>query len=128
MLVFAGAQEVNLHRPIILDGVTTSSTTAAFQISPLIAVDCWCHWIIISYHQKMQARTQMAQIDKEAKLSFEKTVGGLPKSIDGTIRWHHADTSIGPLSWLVGSGVVVVDPPRKGLDPSLVDALRSYIN
>lgn len=65
------------------------------------------------------------EINKEARLSFEKTVGRLPKSIDSTISWHHADTSIGPLSWLVGSDVVVVDPPRKGLDPSLVDALRT---
>lgn len=30
-----------------------------------------------------------------------------------------------PLSWLVGSDVLVVDPPRKGLDSSLVDALQS---
>lgn len=30
-----------------------------------------------------------------------------------------------PLSWIMGSDVVVVDPPRKGLDPSLVDALHN---
>lgn len=30
-----------------------------------------------------------------------------------------------PLSWLVGSEVVVVDPPRKGLDPSLISALQA---
>lgn len=30
-----------------------------------------------------------------------------------------------PLSWLVGSDVIVVDPPRKGLDASLIDALRT---
>ena len=30
-----------------------------------------------------------------------------------------------PLSWLVGSDVIVVDPPRKGLDTSLIDALRT---
>lgn len=30
-----------------------------------------------------------------------------------------------PHSWLVGSDVVVVDPPRKGLDRSLVDTLRT---
>ncbi|GJV35528.1 ribonuclease H-like domain-containing protein, partial [Tanacetum coccineum] len=29
-----------------------------------------------------------------------------------------------PLSWLVGSDVLVVDPPRKGLDPDLIGALR----
>ncbi|XP_034706383.1 uncharacterized protein LOC117930044 [Vitis riparia] len=180
-------QEVNLHRPIILDGVTTSSTTTAFQISPLIAVDCLRFYLSLVWAPKFRVpfcvpashRTQLRltnirftkvcpkwgrvadlctragviglslastrkcrsvkciEIDKEAKLSFEKTVGRLPKSIDGTIRWHHADTSIPiirvsfieleqrPLSWLVGSGVVVVEPPRKGLDPSLVDALRT---
>ncbi|GJS22514.1 uncharacterized RNA methyltransferase [Tanacetum coccineum] len=30
-----------------------------------------------------------------------------------------------PLSWLVGSDVLVVDPPRKGLDPALIGALRA---
>lgn len=29
-----------------------------------------------------------------------------------------------PLHWLVGTDVVIVDPPRKGLHPSLVDALQ----
>ncbi|XP_057983553.1 uncharacterized protein LOC131168266 [Malania oleifera] len=65
------------------------------------------------------------EINKESKLSFEKTVERLPKSIDSSISWHHADTSIEPLSWLVGSDVVVVDPPRKGMDPSLVSALQT---
>ncbi|KAL6325666.1 hypothetical protein AAG906_023511 [Vitis piasezkii] len=65
------------------------------------------------------------EINEEAKLSFEKTVGCLPMSIDSTISWHHADTPIGPLSWLLGSDVVVVDPPRNGLDPYLVDALQT---
>ncbi|KAF8378103.1 hypothetical protein HHK36_029439 [Tetracentron sinense] len=65
------------------------------------------------------------EINKESKLSFEKTVDRLPKSVDSRISWHHADTSIEPLSWLEGSDVVVVDPPRKGLDPSLVDVLRT---
>ncbi|KAA8530109.1 hypothetical protein F0562_004817 [Nyssa sinensis] len=63
------------------------------------------------------------EINKESKLSFEKTVERLPDSVDCSISWHHADTSIEPVSWLVGSDVVVVDPPRKGLDPSLVDTL-----
>lgn len=30
-----------------------------------------------------------------------------------------------PLSWVRGSDVVIVDPPRKGLDPSLLEALRN---
>lgn len=65
------------------------------------------------------------EINKESKLSFEKTVSRLPKSLDSCISWHNADTSIEPISWLVGSDVLVVDPPRKGLDKSLVDALQT---
>ncbi|CAJ1946635.1 unnamed protein product [Sphenostylis stenocarpa] len=30
-----------------------------------------------------------------------------------------------PFLWLVGSDVVVIDPPRKGLDASLIDALKN---
>ncbi|XP_071738686.1 uncharacterized protein [Rutidosis leptorrhynchoides] len=65
------------------------------------------------------------EINKESKFAFEKTIERLPSSIDSSISWHHADTSIEPLSWLVGSDVLVVDPPRKGLDPSLIGALRA---
>ncbi|CAI0457604.1 unnamed protein product [Linum tenue] len=65
------------------------------------------------------------EVNKESKLSFEKTVERLPKSLDGSISWHQADTSAEPLSWLMGSEVVIVDPPRKGLDASLVDALKT---
>ncbi|KAG4125222.1 hypothetical protein ERO13_D10G084400v2 [Gossypium hirsutum] len=65
------------------------------------------------------------EINKESKPSFEKTVDRLPKSIEGSISWHNADTSIDPLSWLVGSDVIVIDPPRKGLDTTLIDALRT---
>ncbi|XP_012070524.1 uncharacterized RNA methyltransferase pc1998 isoform X2 [Jatropha curcas] len=65
------------------------------------------------------------EVNKESKISFEKTVERLPNSVDSNISWHHADTSAEPLSWLMGSEVVVVDPPRKGLDSSVVDALRA---
>ncbi|GKC51336.1 uncharacterized RNA methyltransferase [Tanacetum coccineum] len=64
------------------------------------------------------------EINKESKLDFEKTIEWLPSSLDSSISWHHADTSLDPLSWLVGSDVLVVDPPRKGLDPALIGALR----
>ena len=30
-----------------------------------------------------------------------------------------------PFLWLLGSDVVVIDPPRKGLDASLIDALKN---
>ncbi|OMO92971.1 hypothetical protein COLO4_17186 [Corchorus olitorius] len=65
------------------------------------------------------------EINKESRPSFQKTINRLPNSIEGSISWHNADTSINPVSWLVGSDVIVVDPPRKGLDSSLVDALRT---
>ncbi|XP_027101935.2 uncharacterized protein [Coffea arabica] len=65
------------------------------------------------------------EVNRESKMSFGKTVERLPASLDCSISWHQADTSVEPLSWLVGSEVVVVDPPRKGLEPSLVDALRT---
>lgn len=65
------------------------------------------------------------EINKESKLSFEKTISRLPKSVDGCISWHNADSSIEPLSWLEGSEVLVVDPPRKGLDAPLLDALQT---
>ncbi|KAJ8646125.1 hypothetical protein MRB53_007873 [Persea americana] len=65
------------------------------------------------------------EINKESKLSFEKSIGRLPKSVDSSISWHHADASVEPLHWLEGSDVIVVDPPRKGLHPSLIHALRT---
>ncbi|KAJ7974787.1 RNA methyltransferase [Quillaja saponaria] len=65
------------------------------------------------------------RLTKIAKVSFEKTIERLPIPIEGSITWHHADASREPLSWLVGSDVVVIDPPRKGLDPSLIGLLRN---
>ncbi|EEF50919.1 conserved hypothetical protein [Ricinus communis] len=63
------------------------------------------------------------EVNKQSKISFEKAAERLPKSVDSSISWYQADTSVEPLSWLMGSEVVIVDPPRKGLDASLVDAL-----
>ncbi|KAM7277559.1 hypothetical protein ACFE04_004693 [Oxalis oulophora] len=65
------------------------------------------------------------EVNKESRPSFEKTVGRLPNHVDSSISWHHADASVEPLSWLFGSDVVIVDPPRKGLDASLLQALRT---
>ncbi|GFY87322.1 S-adenosyl-L-methionine-dependent methyltransferases superfamily protein [Actinidia rufa] len=75
--------------------------------------------------RKCRQSVKCVEINKESKPSFEKTAERLPNSVDSSISWHNADTSIEPLSWLVGSDVVVVDPPRKGLDPSLLNALRT---
>ncbi|KAI6671400.1 hypothetical protein NL676_006285 [Syzygium grande] len=65
------------------------------------------------------------EYNKESKLSFEKIVEPLPKYVDSSISWYQADTSVETTSWLVGSDVIVVDPPRKGLEASLVDALQT---
>ncbi|PKA54892.1 hypothetical protein AXF42_Ash000727 [Apostasia shenzhenica] len=64
------------------------------------------------------------EINRESKSSFEKTLSRLPKYVDCSIHWHSTDASSDPLHWLKGSDVVIVDPPRKGLDQSLLDALR----
>ncbi|KAF1883713.1 hypothetical protein Lal_00012630 [Lupinus albus] len=65
------------------------------------------------------------EINKESKASFEKTIDRLPATIDSSITWHNADASKDPFSWLVDSDVIVIDPPRKGLDVSLVEALHN---
>ncbi|XP_014491245.1 uncharacterized protein LOC106753894 [Vigna radiata var. radiata] len=65
------------------------------------------------------------EINKESKASFEKTIERLPSTVDSSITWHHADASKEPFLWLLGSDVVVIDPPRKGLDASLIDALKN---
>ncbi|XP_027349682.1 uncharacterized protein LOC113861210 isoform X3 [Abrus precatorius] len=65
------------------------------------------------------------EINKESKASFEKTIERLPATVESSITWHHADASKEPFLWLVGSDVVVIDPPRKGLDASLIDALKN---
>ncbi|CAO2818335.1 unnamed protein product [Amaranthus hypochondriacus] len=65
------------------------------------------------------------EINKESKYCFEKTISRLPNNIDSSMSWNHADASLEPLSWLIGFDVVVVDPPRKGLDESLLSALQT---
>ncbi|PPD73252.1 hypothetical protein GOBAR_DD29819 [Gossypium barbadense] len=82
-------------------------------------------WIPPVSAKQTHGSVKCIEINKESKPSFEKTVDRLPKSIEGSISWHNADTSIDPLSWLVGSDVIVIDPPRKGLDTTLIDALRT---
>ncbi|KAL6550208.1 hypothetical protein OROMI_020696 [Orobanche minor] len=64
------------------------------------------------------------EVNKEAKHSFEMTASRMPADMESSISWHQADTSKEPLSWLIGSDVVV-DTPRKGLDPPLLTALES---
>ncbi|XP_024387469.1 uncharacterized protein [Physcomitrium patens] len=64
------------------------------------------------------------EVNKEAKPVFERSLTRLPPSVNAEISWHCADVSVSPINWLEGSDVVIVDPPRKGLDLPVVEALR----
>lgn len=86
-----------------------------------------------------------------SKLSFEKSASRLPTNLGCTITWHNTDASAvciellfsvvvtfhiirihlepaswyqEPIHWLEGSSVAIVDPPRKGLHPSVINALQ----
>lgn len=65
------------------------------------------------------------EVNKEARTSFDLSLARLSSANKSRISWHCADVAVSPLNWLKGSDVVVVDPPRKGLDPSVIDALRT---
>ncbi|KAH8941042.1 hypothetical protein BDL97_14G017100 [Sphagnum fallax] len=65
------------------------------------------------------------EVNKEARLSFEQSLSRLPASVNSNISWHCADASVSPIKWLEGANVVIVDPPRKGLDPPVIEALRT---
>nr|CAB3479262.1 unnamed protein product [Digitaria exilis] len=64
------------------------------------------------------------EINKQSKMSFEKSASRLPTNLGCTITWHNTDASVEPVHWLEGSSVVIVDPPRKGLHPSVISALQ----
>lgn len=64
------------------------------------------------------------EINKQSKVSFETSASRLPANLGCTITWHNTDASVEPSHWLEGSSVVIVDPPRKGLHPSVISALQ----
>jgi hypothetical protein len=91
------------------------------------------------------------EINKQSKMSFENSTSRLPRNLGCTITWHNTDASVvcnqfiflhwlyilyssnslepaswhqEPVHWLAGSSVVVVDPPRKGLHPTVISALQ----
>lgn len=64
------------------------------------------------------------EVNKEARAVFERSLTRLPASVNSELSWHCADVSVSPINWLEGSDIVVVDPPRKGLDLSVLEALR----
>ncbi|KAG6548319.1 hypothetical protein Mapa_010185 [Marchantia paleacea] len=64
------------------------------------------------------------EVNKEAKDSFQLSLARVPDSVNCKISWHCADASVSPINWLEGADVVIVDPPRKGLDAPVIEALR----
>eukprot|EP00850_Spirogloea_muscicola_P004222 SM000018S03587 [mRNA] locus=s18:94827:100135:- [translate_table: standard] len=69
-------------------------------------------------------RVRCVEVNKLAQAPFELSLGRLPPSTSIDVSWHCADVAVAPMKWLEGAEVVVVDPPRKGLDAAVVDALR----
>ncbi|KAI5055006.1 hypothetical protein GOP47_0030151 [Adiantum capillus-veneris] len=65
------------------------------------------------------------EVNKEAKTSFDLSLARLSSPNKSSISWHCADVSATPINWLKGCDVVIMDPPRKGLDPPLIEALRT---
>lgn len=49
--------------------------------------------LIVAIGLLLYRSVKCVEVNKESKLSFEKTVERLPKSVDGSISWHNADTS-----------------------------------
>lgn len=78
-----------------------------------LAVNCACRAV------------RCVEVNKEAKTPFELSLSRLSGSNNSRISWHCADVTVSPINWLKGSDVVVVDPPRKGLDASVIDALKT---
>ncbi|KAH7440508.1 hypothetical protein KP509_04G110700 [Ceratopteris richardii] len=64
------------------------------------------------------------EVNKEARTSFDLSLARFSGSNKSTISWHCADVAMSTLNWLKGSDIVIVDPPRKGLDASVIGALR----
>ncbi|KAH0448854.1 hypothetical protein IEQ34_022654 [Dendrobium chrysotoxum] len=100
-----GSSVVDLYAGAGVIGLSVAATRKCRQGRRLLSLRC-------------------VEINKESKLSFEKSLSRFPKHIDCNVHWHNTDASIEPLHWLKGSNVVIVDPPRKGVEQSLLDALR----
>ncbi|XP_052624534.1 uncharacterized protein LOC111889097 [Lactuca sativa] len=123
-----GASVTDLYAGAGVIGLSLASARKCRKEVFICCSDCFEVSFISStkiFNLNIFRSVRCVEINKESKLAFEKTIDRLPSSIDSSISWHLADTSVEPLSWLVGSEVVVVDPPRKGLDPSLISALQA---
>ncbi|KAL6586378.1 hypothetical protein OROMI_001366 [Orobanche minor] len=106
-------------------GIDVSMVPSSFGQANTRNQDCPVTKIGLSLAATRKCRyVKCMEVNKEAKHSFEMTASQMPADMESSIRWHQADTSKEPLSWLIGSDVVV-DPPRKGLDPPLLTALES---
>ncbi|KAJ7541776.1 hypothetical protein O6H91_10G075800 [Diphasiastrum complanatum] len=64
------------------------------------------------------------EVNKESKAPFELSLSRISKSVDCDLSWHCADVSVTPIKWLEGVEIVIADPPRKGLEASIIEALR----
>lgn len=69
-------------------------------------------------------RVRCIEVNKACMSPFEQSLHRLPSNVASRVSWHCADAATTPIKWLEGSDVVVVDPPRKGLDPPVIEALR----
>lgn len=108
---------------------------------------------LVFFHENTSRSVKCVEINKQSKMSFEKSASRLPTNLGCTITWHNTDASVvsnqpcistavvsyiqaltgicnsalwhqEPVHWLEGSSVVIVDPPRKGLHPSVITALQ----
>lgn len=56
--------------------------------------------------------------------AFEASAAHLPAQLASRIELHIASAGEQPATWLAGAEVLVADPPRKGLDESLLQLLE----
>lgn len=59
-----------------------------------ILISKWKTYLLQSNFILFSRSVKCVEINKESKLSFEKTVSRLPKSVESSISWHNADTAV----------------------------------
>ncbi|GAQ86573.1 S-adenosyl-L-methionine-dependent methyltransferases superfamily protein [Klebsormidium nitens] len=63
------------------------------------------------------------EVNAASKAPFQQSLARLPASVATEISWVCADAADSPSKYFKGSDTIIVDPPRKGLEPPLIDAL-----
>ncbi len=86
-------------------------------------VECYAGSGMIGFHVAGKSKNVICTDNNPfSERSFYKTLSSLSSQTKEKISYHLADTK--DASFLVGKAdVVIVDPPRKGIDPLLLDAL-----